>query len=55
MSPQIVTGALTATVLVYSEKISVALSVMSLTCGSVMDLNVLRFSIIVSTSFLYDI
>lgn len=48
MSPQMVTGARTGTVLVYSEKMAVAFSVMSLTCFSVMDLKVRRFSMIVS-------
>ena len=43
-----VTGALTGTVLVYSENMAVALSVMSSTCFSVMDLKFLRLSIIVS-------
>ena len=48
MSPQMVTGAVTGTVLLYSEKMAVALSVMSLTCFSVMDLKFLRLSMTVS-------
>ena len=43
-----VTGALTGTVLLSSEKIAVAFSVINLTCFSVMDLKVLRLSITVS-------
>ena len=42
------TGALTGTVLLYSEKMAVPLSVMSSTCFSVMDLKFLRLSMIVS-------
>lgn len=50
-----VTGALTGVVLVSSEKIAVALSVMSLTCFSVIDLKFLRLSIMMSTYALSDI
>jgi len=47
ISPHIVTGALTAVVLVYYENISLALSVISLTCFYVIPLNVFILSIIV--------
>lgn len=55
ISPQMVTGALTGVVFVYSEKIAMALSVMNLTCFSVMDLKFLRLSMIMSTYALSDI